>query len=93
MTNVRYLSAGLNGGPTERHRDMCRLRQWYDSLPRGGQEALYSLHEIKDATGISLTRLLPLLWRAGWSVERKPPFPGVRLWRGPISSEDRIEAT
>jgi hypothetical protein len=68
--------------------DYYRLRAWYDALPQVAQEAPYSLHELHDATGIALSRLPTILWRAGWYVDQRPRYPGVRLWRGPISSSE-----
>jgi hypothetical protein len=68
--------------------DDRRLRAWYETLPRAAQEAPYSLHDLHDATGIALSRLPALLWRAGWFVDQPPRYPGVRLWHGPISSSE-----
>ena len=64
--------------------DLDSLRAWYDSLSRHRQGALYTLHEIKEATGIPASRLPPLLWRTGWSIAKQPRFPGGSLSRGTI---------
>jgi hypothetical protein len=66
--------------------DDRRLRAWYEALPRIAQEAPYSLHDVHDATGITLARLPALLWRAGWFLVQPSRYPDVRVWYGPIST-------
>ena len=83
---------GNREGRSAARTDLDSLRAWYDSLSQHRQDALYTLHEIKEATGIPASRLPPLLWRTGWSVAKQPRFPGVSLWHGPVRTLEQPSA-
>jgi hypothetical protein len=66
--------------------DEARLKAWYDNLPfeepRKGMDQWYTLHEVRAATGIPLTRLPTVLFRHGWITGRRPGFP-LTFYHGP----------
>jgi hypothetical protein len=66
--------------------DEQRLRGWYLSLEWSAQDDWYTLHELRAATGIPLARLPTVLWRCGWSRERRRDL-GITAWHGPHGSE------
>ena len=68
--------------------DEQRIRAWYESLDVGAQDAWYSLHELRAATGIAMTRLATVLWRCGWIAERRRDVPGLVVWHGPNGYAD-----
>lgn len=66
--------------------DAQRLKEWYDAQDWNKQDAWYTLHELRAATGIPLTRLPTVLYRHGWITERKRGYPLV-FWHGPSGSD------
>jgi hypothetical protein len=63
-----------------------RLRDWYESLDWEGQDAWYTLHELRAATSIPMARLPTVLWRCGWITEPRRGFD-LTVWHGPHGSE------
>jgi hypothetical protein len=66
--------------------DEHRLRSWYDSIDWPAQDGWYTLHELRAATGIPITRLPTVLWRCGWISERRRGFH-LTVWHGPHGSD------
>lgn len=66
--------------------DEARLNAWYDGLrfdrPRHGIDGWYTLHELRAATGIPMSRLPTALYRNGWITGRKRGYP-LLFWHGP----------
>lgn len=67
--------------------DTQRLKQWYDALNCERQDSWYTLHELRAATGIPLTRLPTVLYRHGWITDRKQGYPGLTFYHGPVGSD------
>lgn len=63
--------------------DEQRVRTWYDALDSEAQDSWYGLHEIKNATGIPMSRLPTILWRCGWCSDRHRYIAGLIVWHGP----------
>jgi hypothetical protein len=65
--------------------DEERVKQWYYNLEWEEQDRWITLHEIKHATGVPLTRLPTVLHRLGWVASRKRGFP-LTMFHGPFMS-------
>jgi hypothetical protein len=71
--------------------DERRLLAWYEPLlfadPWAMGGAWFTLHELRAATGIPLTRLPTVLYRQRWFTRRKRGYPGVVFWHGPACND------
>jgi hypothetical protein len=63
-----------------------RLRHWYESLDWSAQVGWYTLHELRAATSIPMSRLTTILWRGGW-VSQSVRGCQLSIWHGPHWSE------
>ena len=64
--------------------DEERVKSWYYALDWDERNRWMSLHEIKAATGVALTRLPTVLNRLGWFAQRKRGFP-LLMFHGPFT--------
>lgn len=64
--------------------DEERVKRWYYALDWDDRNRWMSLHEIKAATGVALTRLPTVLNRLGWFAQRKQGFP-LLMFHGPFT--------
>jgi hypothetical protein len=59
-----------------------KLTRWYSSLDERAQVSWYTLHELKAATGIPMSRLPTVLRRLWWRTARSRTYHMV-VWQGP----------
>lgn len=61
--------------------DEQRVSAWFKGLPVEQQDRWYSLHELRAATSVPMSRLPIVLHRLGWHRETR--F-GIPLFHGPV---------
>ncbi len=64
--------------------DERRVSAWFNPLPAEQQDRWYSLHELRAATGVPMSRLPIVLHRLGWHRETR--F-GIAMFHGPLWTE------